>query len=119
MTQPYDATSVYPHAGPLGGPRGEYSPRGEGFGERSGSHDEFGQQRSRSEVRAEKPQNHPIAYASLVLALSALAWLTGLSLGGNHGYQTVQVGTQACLTVPQDHGPAALYCPASGVSKTP
>jgi hypothetical protein len=62
-------------------------------------------------VQPEKPRQHPIAYAALALSVIALLWLAVLSASsGDNGYQKVRVGTQDCVSVPQDAGPAALYC---------
>lgn len=63
-------------------------------------------------VHAEEPRRHPVAYAALALSLLALLWLA-ISSGSDDGYQRVRVGTQDCLSVPQDNGPALLYCRAN------
>ena len=65
-------------------------------------------------VTPEKPRRHPIAYAALALGIISLIWLAILtSKVGDEGYQKVRVGTQDCVSVPQDSGPAALYCRTS------
>ena len=70
--------------------------------------------RSGSPVSPEKPRQHPIAYIALALGVLSLIWLAVLtSKVGDDGYQKVRVGTQDCVSVPQDNGPAALYCRTS------
>jgi hypothetical protein len=70
------------------------------------------------DVTPEAPRRHPVAYAALALSVIALLWLAILSStsGGDH-YQKVRVGTQDCVSVPQDNGPAALYCRTTALSR--
>lgn len=69
-------------------------------------------------IKAEEPRRHPIAYLALGLSIVALLWLTIWSAtSGGATYQKVRVGTQDCVSVPQDTGPAALYCRTSGTVK--
>lgn len=127
MTDPYEPTTALPHAGyldtsgpdPYPGDPGllEY-PREAGLhdppaagrrvglpGRRTGTVTGSGLQG----VRPEEPRAHPVTYLALVLSLIALLWLA-LSSGSGEGYQKVRVGSQDCVSVPQDAGPAALYC---------
>lgn len=67
-------------------------------------------------VKPEAVRRHPVAYAALALSLVALLWLA-LTSGTDGGYQRVRVGTQDCLSVPQDAGPAVLYCRANPAIK--
>lgn len=66
---------------------------------------------ARTEVKPEEPRRHPVAYLALVLSVISLLWLTIWSANsGGDSYQKVRVGSQDCVSVPQDTGPAALYC---------
>jgi hypothetical protein len=67
-------------------------------------------------VQPEALRQHPVAYAALALSLIALLWLVVTS-GSHDSYQRVRVGTQDCLSVPQDSGPAVLYCRANPAVK--
>lgn len=67
-------------------------------------------------VQPEAWRRHPVAYAALALSLIALLWLA-LTSGSHDSYQRVRVGTQDCLSVPQDSGPAVLYCRANPAVK--
>lgn len=71
-----------------------------------------------AQVKPEEPRRHPVAYVALVLSIIALLWLTIWSAtSGGDSYQKVRVGTQDCVSVPQDNGPAALYCRSTGAVK--
>lgn len=60
-------------------------------------------------IRAETPRTHPIAYLALLLSLIALIGLA-VSAGDGDEFELVKVGNQDCASVPQDEGPAVLYC---------
>ena len=101
MTDPYAHTSVYPDA-----TREGYPPPADGTAPHGRS--------ALGDVHAERPQRHPIAYLSLLLSLIALIWLA-VANSSHHDYTKVQVGTQDCVSVPQDTGPNALYCRTAGL----
>lgn len=75
-------------------------------------------QTSASDIKPEQPRRHPIAYAALGLAVIALLWLAVLSSHSGSDFQKVRVGNQDCVSVPQDNGPAALYCRTSGLPQS-
>jgi hypothetical protein len=62
------------------------------------------------EIRPEGLKGHPVAYTALLLSVLSLLWLAVQSASDEAGYQQIRVGTQDCVTVPQDTGPAALFC---------
>ena len=62
-----------------------------------------------ADVVPEKPRNHPLTYLALALSVIALIWLAAMA-GGGDDYQKVRVGSEDCVSVPQDNGPAVLYC---------
>ena len=68
------------------------------------------------DVTPEEPRRHPIAYVALGLSIIALLWLAVLSTKGGDHFQKVRVGSQDCVSVPQDNGPAALYCRTAGLN---
>jgi hypothetical protein len=71
-----------------------------------------------ADITPEKPRRHPIAYAALGLSILSLLWLAVLTSNqGDDGFQKVRVGSQDCVSVPQDSGPAALYCRTAGVPR--
>ncbi|MFN2537385.1 MAG: hypothetical protein ABR549_04430 [Mycobacteriales bacterium] len=73
-----------------------------------------------AQVKAERLRDHPVGYAALALSLIALLWLAILSASsGDDGYQKVRVGSQDCVSVPQDTGPAGLYCRTAGIADKP
>ncbi len=63
-------------------------------------------------VRPEEPRRHPVAYLALALSVIALLWLA-VGSGSDDDYQRVRVGSQDCVSVPQESGPAVLYCRTS------
>jgi hypothetical protein len=70
-----------------------------------------------SDVKPEAPRRHPVAYLALALSIIALLWLAiWSSMSGGDDYQKVRVGSQDCVSVPQDNGPAALYCRTRGLT---
>jgi len=71
-----------------------------------------------SEIKPEQPKRHPVAYAALALSIISLLWLAVLSASSSSDVQKVRVGNQDCVSVPQDHGPAALYCRTSGLTQS-
>ena len=76
------------------------------------------QSSAHTEIKPEQPRRHPVAYLALVLSLISLLWLTIWSAtSGGDSYQKVRVGSQDCVSVPQDTGPAALYCRSVGTVK--
>ncbi len=71
-------------------------------------------------VHAESAQRHPVAYLALALSIVALLWLaiwSSMSANDDGGFQRVRVGTQDCVSVPQNSGPAGLYCRTDAVVK--
>jgi len=112
MTEPYEPTTAMPAAGyaepPLARPGVgvEDDHRVLHPGEASGA----------ATVTPEEPRRHPVAYAALLLSVIALLWLA-LTSGSSDGYQKVRVGSQDCVSVPQDNGPAALYCRTTAPQK--
>jgi hypothetical protein len=75
-------------------------------------------QGSASDIKPEQPKRHPVAYAALALSVISLLWLAVLSTRSGDDIQRVRVGNQDCVSVPQDNGPAALYCRTSGVPRS-
>lgn len=71
-----------------------------------------------SDVKPEKPTRHPIAYTALALSIISLLWLAVLSSSSGSDVQKVRVGNQDCVSVPQDNGPAALYCRTAGLPRS-
>jgi hypothetical protein len=64
-----------------------------------------------SDVHVEEPRRHPLTYAALVLSVLALVLsIAALAGGGDNGPTRVRVGNNDCVSVPQDSGPAALFC---------
>jgi hypothetical protein len=117
MTDPNAPTTAYPQPGALpatGAPdRSAYDaadptgPRSDRDPARPG------------QLKPEEPRRHPVAYLALALSAVALLWLAvDAAAGSGDGYQKVRVGTQDCVSVPQDSGPAALYCRTSGAVAT-
>ncbi|MCU1593156.1 MAG: hypothetical protein JWO12_548 [Frankiales bacterium] len=71
-------------------------------------------------VTPERPRRHPVAYAALILSIIALLWLaiwSSMSSNDGNRFQRVRVGTQDCVSVPQNSGPAGLYCRTDGITK--
>jgi hypothetical protein len=63
------------------------------------------------DLRVEEARRHPLTYAALALSLLALVLaIAALAGGGNNDPRRVRVGNNDCVSVPQDSGPAALYC---------
>ncbi len=104
MTQPDERTRTLSGPSTLSPEHDEQRPLTERLTEGAGS------------VRAEQPRTHPIAYLALVLSVIALIGLAVVS-GGDDGYQLVKVGSQDCVSVPQDSGPSVLYCKTSTTIK--
>ena len=71
-----------------------------------------------SDIKPEQPKRHPVAYAALALSVIALLWLAVLSSRSGNDFQKVRVGNQDCVSVPQDNGPAALYCRTEGLPRS-
>lgn len=110
MSAPYEpTTTAYPQPGHVPPVETDHPP-----------HDAAGVRPDRKvspagQLKPEEARNHPVAYLALLLSVIALLWLAVDSAAGSHdSYQKVRVGTQDCVSVPQDKGPAGLYCRTNG-----
>ena len=68
-----------------------------------------------ADVQVEEPRRHPLTYAALALSLLALILSIAALAGNGDDIHRVRVGNNDCVSVPQDNGPAALYCRSGAV----